>query len=616
MKFIKLFILAVLNIATSAQEQFPKLMSLVEGRMVNIELRVGEYLYYDWLGKPIPEMKGPYDYAKSKYVYVDKSGKPISSEQFDMAHPFKDGIAVVETPQQFIRDQPRKYGAINEKGKVIFPFTVNNIQNIGSGFVAISTNENIEVFDLGGKKITTCRGCQFQTNTALKNILAMPRAHSKDTQIVRLMDFEGRELLNRPGMYIAQIPNNSSTSTEIITRQLAFYQVDVYRQNNLCSIVSSTGKVVLDSVERFIFNRGQAGIVKNNKAFVVDSAFRVIVPATYGYSSYTPLYEHPKPAYVVTKGNKRMVVTADNEVLIKPMPVMYINYDEKTEAYDLRDQLGHQWIISLQGDTIISPVKYLYLSEYFPALNGYLVKCRPDGLMGFLTANGKTQIPCIYRKLAYGGKNLFLFFEGNRAGYVDEHGKTIISVDTAYGLSAFVQGYALCSFKLKEQYHRYGAPTVVTSEGAFTIGYMLIDSIGRLISGRTYDQISPLRGGYAMVSIGVDNFMVDKNFNKVVTSENYELKSYFYQGTALVWDPQKNKWGLVNEKLETLVPVIYDKLDTKEEEGRRSFYSLHQAEGQGSTSSGKNRHANIKNGKLKVTLDGKDMVIEVQQAQR
>ena len=41
-------------------------------------------------------------------------------------------------------------------------------------------------------------------------------------------------------------------------------------------------------------------------------------------------------------------------------------------------------------------------------------------------------------------------------------------------------------------------------------------------------------------------------------------------GLALAFDPKKKTVGVVNEKLQVVVPVIYEKIDTREEEGRNN----------------------------------------------
>ena len=64
-----------------------------------------------------------------EYGYLDKDGKVVIPEQFDLTYNFADGIAVV-------KDKNAHYGVIDKKGNFLVDFQKKELQNLGEGLVS------------------------------------------------------------------------------------------------------------------------------------------------------------------------------------------------------------------------------------------------------------------------------------------------------------------------------------------------------------------------------------------------------------------------------------------------------------------------------------------------
>lgn len=73
----------------------------------------------------------------------------------------------------------------------------------------------------------------------------------------------------------------------------------------------------------------------------------------------------------------------------------------------------------------------------------------------------------------------------------------------------------------------------------------------------------------------------------------------------------KNTVGLVNEKLEVVVPIIYDQLDVLADESTRYNYHAFSETRFESYPAYTNYYANIRDGRLKVTLKGVDQELQI-----
>jgi len=596
-----------------AQQKFPKVMSVILGQIVDPRWEENELHYYDAKGQRIRNFSTPTGTYTIRYMYVDSTGAPINKDIYDKANGFFRGLAVVQTPGDYNHDKPRQYAVLNEKGEYVFPYSKRYIENMSGGLVKISSNDTTVVFDAQKKQLASCFKCDFSLSSTGRNIYQMPHPYSKDPAIIKLFDLSGKQLYETSGYRIGYVSNNVVKNKEPYSRDMPYHVIERNANGNIFSIVSDGGQLMLDSIDNFVFNQGISCITRNGKkGFVVDSMFHVMIPSSYGHDRYWPLFTHPKKAFVAWRNDSVMAIDHQNKYLVKPMMANYLEFDTEKKQYDVRNtNTGDQWILSLNGDTIASPSRYFEYSDMRPGLPGAMVRCKPDRLKGYVNDLGQTVIPCKYTQLAYGGPGRFLFFTDNSAGYLDITGKKLFTVDSAIFLSNFSSGYAIFAYKKPE--YRYGSQRVISAEEAYSVVYKMIDSTGKVISEHDYDEISKPYQGYIRVRIGEDVYLVDLKFNKVLTKDGHQLVSYFCKGIALAYDPAKNKIGLVNEKLETVLPVIYDWIDTADEEGNWYGYGLTDRSEHPGYSYNRNACARIINNKIQVKIGENEMTVELRQ---
>jgi hypothetical protein len=621
MKKLKVFILFICIHASSfAQEKtWPKLMQLFDGKVVQVRydnMGVG-FFYLDWRDSIIPNMMAvPFNNETAKFLYVDSTGQQIGKDYYEDAYPFNGGLAVVGTPRPFVNNVVKKYAVINEKAEIVFPYSEEPKFTIGNGLVVIDKKDKQEVYDQNNKRIAECNDCSFETNVGLPNIVVNPKPNTNAEKIVKLLDANGHVLYSGRGRRLSQISNDISTRLYTFSVRQPFYEVELDDLGEYKTIVSRTGKVMMDSVKYSFFARGKSCILKNGIATVVDTNFKTLMPYSYGYDFYRHMTGHPQDAYCARKNGKYIVISPANKQLV-PMTLTYteIWYKPEQQLYEGRDEEGNFWYMTLAGDTVASPRKYRDVYFMEPVMPGFLVRSKATNLAGYLSSGGEEVIPCKYSYLAFGGKDLILFFkDGGGAGYMDMKGNLKLNIPNAFSLSAFIEGYALVGVRIDDRSQfSNSAQTVMNGQETYQVQNRLIDSTGKFVSKETFDWMFVLRKGYAGVIDEGELYVVDKNLKKVMVEGAY-LTSYFYKGLAMAYNPKKKKWGVVNEKLEIVVPIAYDEIETKEEEG--VIYNYYMSTPNGSESGGlfKNMYPNIKGGKLSVVCNGFQEIIPVKGA--
>ena len=610
-KTLLALLLGLLSMALQAQNEFPKLMQVIQGQQVQVRWENDGNHYYDWNNKPLANFTLPTGPYTLHYQFVDSTGKTIGNELFDNPSSFIDGLAVLLRNGSKPNDPNKYYAVLDKQGRYLFPFANRLIENMSGGFVRVSNGDSNSVYNAKGKRILACKSCEFRTSAAKRNLYQVPRSYSKDPAVVKLYDIKGKFLYQQAGYNIYYVSNNVPRNNEPFSYELRMHVITINQNDHLFSVVSDDGILLADSITNFVFNYGIAGLSKPGKAaYVVDTAFRVIVPSSYGYKRLWPMYAHPKQAFAAWRNDSVMIIDRNNNYLIKPMQADYAEFMGESKQFDIRNNTnGYRWVLTEKGDTIASPSRYMDYSELRPTLPGAIVTCKPDGQKGYVNDEGKVVIPCQYDQLLYSGGQRFVYFKGTEAGYLNLEGKKVLKVDSALILSNFSEGYAAVG--VKQGAYSMGAQRVISAEESYSVVYYMIDSTGKVVSNGRYDEICRMKKGYCRVRIGADMFMMNARFEPVVTKEGYPVISYFCKGTALMVNPKTNKVGLVNQKLETLLPAIYDWIDTVEEEGQRYGFSLGDKSSHPQYSDGSNPCANILQNTIRVRLNEEEMVVEV-----
>jgi len=584
-------------------QDWPKLMQLYEGRIVEVLYdSTGKTWYADWQGKRINDLQVPKDNSKVVYVYIDSTGKRLSDKVYQNASPFFGGLASV-WEQESLDQRSLNVGRItfgnetaiiNVKEEEVLPMDEWSKYPLGKGLavknVYTEPHTTTSVYNKVGKKLAECTDCQVGIGNG-NFWMSSPKSSGRPNRVTKLFDLKGRVLYNDSGSYIEPI-NNMVPIDEYHLHPLmqSFYRVMKDESKDLSTIIDGTGKIVMDSIGMFYFMSGRCQITKNGLAAIVDTNWKILVPFSYGYTHINVLPGHPQDAYTVNKNNKTIIINADNKQLIPLESRGSITFNRQGNFYDTYDNTNKRMLVALNGDTLVNP-KYFEIGDgWIQDLPGFIVTCRSNGLKSFLDKNGKAIVPCQYDNLFYTGQNFFVFFSHDGAsGYIDLQGNVKFSRRDVSRLSAIHKGYAHCVVYVTDK-KQFRPQEKIVTEGntSYQFQERVIDSTGQYVLLETYPPTIT-------------------EFNKTI-GDGSEIASFFYKGVALAFNKKTNKYGLVNEKLQMILPVIYDTIETKAESFEYHWYSVNGRSQDGG------RHGvspNVLNGKVKVRLKGVEKVIEL-----
>lgn len=577
-------------------QDWPKLMQLYEGRIVEVlSDSTGRIWYADWQGQQINDLKVPKDNSKVAYVYIDSTGKRLSNKVYQNATPFFGGLASV-WEQEYLVVPSLKVGKmafgyetaiINTKEEEVLPMDEWSKYPLGRGLAVKNTYAEpyttTSVYNKAGKKLAECIDCQVGIGNG-NFWMSSPKNSGRPNRVAKLFDLKGRVLYNDSGSYIEPV-NNRVPLDEYHLRPImqSFYRVMKDERKGLSTIIDGTGKVVMDSIGMFYFMSGKCQITKNGFAAIVDTNWNILVPFSYGYTHIQVLPEHPQNAYIVSKNNKTIIINADNKQLIPLESRGSISFNRQGNFYDTYDYTNKRMLVALNGDTLVNPKHFEIVDGWLPDLPGFIVTCRSNGLKTFLDKNGKAIVPCQYDNLFYGGSNRILFFNHDgSSGYMNLEGKVIFSLPGVRRLTTFNRGYAVCEIKVTDKKEFRSQYKIYTgADTPYQLHERVIDTTGQFVACET-----------CPTSL--------KKLNTLL-SDGSSISSFFYKGVALAYNQKTNKHGLVNEKLQFVLPVIYDNINGKAE----SFqYYWHGERGTYNNIGHQGVSPDIVNGHVKVTLNG------------
>lgn len=82
---------------------------------------------------------------KDKFGYIDKTGKYVVNPQYDAAHDFSDGLALVKSGE--------KYGYIDETGSYVINPQFDNALDFSYGLAAVEVGEKYGYIDKEGNYV-------------------------------------------------------------------------------------------------------------------------------------------------------------------------------------------------------------------------------------------------------------------------------------------------------------------------------------------------------------------------------------------------------------------------------------------------------------------------------
>lgn len=323
--------------------------------------------------------------------------------------------------------------------------------------------------------------------------------------------------------------NNEKLGNVSFNEIESFYNgVAVVKKGTQYYLLNRSGQIMSDAYEEISSNQNNVYVCKKNGLYgVIDSKANIIIPFTYqklgdfknGYS----YYQKNKTGLINIKNQ----ISADNWDWISD-----VNTNQHV-IVKLNNKFG---IINTSGDIILEP-KYDLLEECYE--NIYLVVS--NSLYGFYNIKDKcfeSTIEHSYKNQLkaseYYQANYFKVYKNNDVGLMDKNGKLIINFGAFQSLS-FNENHLLKA----QKNNKFG----------------FIDYKQKTIIPIEYEYADNFSQGTAIVSKSNTYSILDKNGKIIYSLKNAILKRLT---NSIILVEQNDKLGLINQKGEPLVPVIYD----------------------------------------------------------
>ena len=209
------------------------------------------------------------------------------------------------------------------------------------------------------------------------------------------------------------------------------------------------------------------------------------------------------------------------------------------------------------------------LEELNAALTGdaglRLIPYRKREKWGFCTEDKKIVIPCTYESTNPFSEGLAMVQLREQCGYINQHGKLVLPCKYDFA-GGFHNGIAVVSIKNKYGFIDKAGDMVIKAEYSFASEFSdglaiveqkgkfgFIDNTGKVIIPFRYTEVAPFKNGVSFVEYNGRDIFIDTAGNEIPEPEN----SGFYDGLAVDFSEEKEAFGYVNEKLEVVVPHIY-----------------------------------------------------------
>lgn len=295
------------------------------------------------LGKPVfseglavVSMEGP---SGRKFGFIDKNGNEVVPLKYDIAHPFKEGLAIVKLNE--------KWGFIDKNGKEVIPPKYDYVYSFSEGLARVKVGDKWGYVDEKGNMVIPS---QYEVASDFSEGLAAVRKY-KGAGEWNYIDKSGNVVLSNQYDWSGSFSNGMAIvyNYEDTT---SGYEVQKY------GLIDRTGKEIVPVKYDFIdsFSEGLAGVKLNGKYGFIDTKGNVVVPLKYDYVA--PFKEGMALVRINYKWG--FIDKNGNEVI----PIQY------DDAYSFSDGLATVALglkygyIDKTGREVI-PIKYEYLCSSF-----------------------------------------------------------------------------------------------------------------------------------------------------------------------------------------------------------------------------------------------------------
>lgn len=516
----------------------------------NIYCEEGEWGYLDTLGKWIIDgSRTKYEHAvgfsnnramvqkNKKWGLIDENGKVILPFQFDDMNFIQNS----DKKLYYVAQYQHKFGYVNKRAEFVVPVKYDKTRSYIEDRLAVKKGNYWGFTDENGNEIITCK---YRMVTDFKEGLAAVLEKGKWGYI------------DKNGNYI--IPASFAKANNF-SEGLAWVQLN----NGKMVFIDKSGKPVIDINlnNASDFKNGLASAFIREKGWgVIDSSGNWVVKPKKQWLSIGEFNEFGLTKIRLKKGTYALI-NRKGEILTKNSYDEILNFSEGfavvrrkgisengtkiNSAYGLIDSNGRE------------TVKAVY-QKMGPVKNGLAMFCS-QGHYGYLTPQGKVKIGAQYflAEDFQDGKAI-VFNKYNLTGIIDTTGNFIIApnvnkiMEISDGLALVRSAYSSFYF-LGEDLQRQNSDNFVAAknyvDGVAPVCYKndwtIINTRGIKLSTEKFQQIDVFENGYAKVKLGKRMGVVDSD-GKIVIEPEYEYVSY--AGNGLFRVEKQNSLGYLNNK--------------------------------------------------------------------
>lgn len=277
-------------------------------------------------GKNVSQTKRSTYYTGGKYGYIDKTGKFVIEAKFIIAQDFSEGLAAVGMPT---RNGGRSFGYIDTTGRMVIKPRFQEAGDFNEGTASVRVNDKWGVIDRRGKFIIPPK--YDLVDSFIEGIGMAYRDRNEEPHILATNYFEfpappnpGIVLFDKKGRVIGTFKffPFGSYAEGLITVQVA---------KNAFGFLDKTGKLVVEpQFERADnFSEGLCPVRINEKWGYIDKTGRIVIEPKYDWAR-----KFSEGLGRVTIGAKTGFIDKTGNMVIEP---------EEQDVYDFADGLAVVW---------------------------------------------------------------------------------------------------------------------------------------------------------------------------------------------------------------------------------------------------------------------------------
>lgn len=330
------------------------------------------------------------------------------------------------------------------------------------------------------------------------------------------------------------------------------------KKNNLYGFIDINGNEIIPIKYKRVKSPSEnlVAVSKDGKTWgYSDMNGKIVIPFEYtkagNFTNGYAVVEKDNNSGLIDKTGKIIIDTEYNNILIAPNGLFEVIKDHKVG------------FINKQGKTVI-PIKYKSVNANRMYEEGLIAALGENSKWGFLDENGKAVIPFIYSDAHNFNNGMAYVVKDGKSLYIDKTGKEILPGN----INSPKRAELLAKLKNYDSYLYQKGFYYVKKDGYKGV----LDESGNVVIPAKYYNIYNYSNGVFQVKNEDDRYLFFNKEGKLITKTAYDYASLagdsYIQVSQMRKKPTSNPYtiydldeGLINNKGEVIVPLIYDRFE-------------------------------------------------------